>query len=359
MITIHLTPDDLVAMRFAYRPMLEIPLSYRVLRNPALHGPHYRWVEIARGALHDVDLPYLDALVTADGCYIPNFLTPTPTGKRIELEDDLADLLATPHDEIRRDMRQMIHVNGDSEMRRFFLAHPGEALDCLIDDMRLYWQRTMAAHWSGMMGIIESDVLYRARTLALDGPGTLFEDLHASVGYRECEGRQCACVHPDSEVSLFEDLTSSVSYRDHVIEIRRTCQCAHDDLDISLMGTGLQLAPTVFASKCLYQIVPESPAMLAYQVRGTGVWMQSERAANRSLEIALGASRAHVLEALTTPQSTGELAFNLHVTAGTVSQHLSRLCEAGLIAPRRSGKRVYYHLTERGETLIALFERSP
>ena len=31
--------------------------------------------------------------------------------------------------------------------------------------------------------------------------------------------------------------------------------------------------------------------------------------------------------------------------------------KAGLVEPHRSGIRVYYHLTRRGEELIALFER--
>jgi DNA-binding transcriptional ArsR family regulator len=46
----------------------------------------------------------------------------------------------------------------------------------------------------------------------------------------------------------------------------------------------------------------------------------------------------------------------VHITAATASQHLSRLTKAGLVEPRRSGKRVYYHLTQRGQKLIELFE---
>jgi hypothetical protein len=34
-------------MRFAYRPILEIPLSYRVLKNPEYQPPYHKWVEEA------------------------------------------------------------------------------------------------------------------------------------------------------------------------------------------------------------------------------------------------------------------------------------------------------------------------
>jgi DNA-binding MarR family transcriptional regulator len=55
------------------------------------------------------------------------------------------------------------------------------------------------------------------------------------------------------------------------------------------------------------------------------------------------------------PMNTGEIAQRLQITAGAASQHLSRLNQAGLVEPHRSGKRVYYHLTSRGEKLLALF----
>jgi DNA-binding transcriptional ArsR family regulator len=328
MITIAMTPDDLVGMRFAYRPIMEIPLSYRVLINPAFQGRYGSWVEETRHSLHGIDLPYLDALVQPTG-YIPDFLTPTPTTtNRRSIHDDLADVLATPDDVIHQHVLNLIAEDGDSEMRRFFVAHPREAVQCLVDDLLIYWTRTLDSVWTRMISILETDILYRARILAMDGPAALFGDLHPTISY---DGQQ--------------------------ITIMPLCMHRHHETHFSLEGDGLQLVPLVF-SGCgrVFQIVPEYASMLAYTVRGTGMWYEKPSAPNKSLEMALGSSRAAVLEALTTPQTTSELAFRLHVTAGTVSQHLMRLADAGLITPRRSGKRVYYHLTERGEKLIALFD---
>ena len=103
-------------------------------------------------------------------------------------------------------------------------------------------------------------------------------------------------------------------------------------------------------------IEPEWQAMLIYAPRGTGLWWREfTPTPDQSLEIALGEGRAQVLRALVTPMNTGEIGLRLHITAGAVSQHLNRLQQAGLVEPHRSGKRVYYQLTERGEKLLALF----
>jgi DNA-binding MarR family transcriptional regulator len=51
------------------------------------------------------------------------------------------------------------------------------------------------------------------------------------------------------------------------------------------------------------------------------------------------------------------MAHRLSLTSGAISQQLDRLKRAGLVESHRSGKRVYYRLTRRGEDLIALFER--
>ena len=327
MITIHLTSDDLVKMRFAYRPLLEIPLSYRVLINPEFQSPYLRWVNEAHGALDDIDLPYLSALVTSHG-YIPDFLTPTPTTKRVSIEADFEELLATPDELIRKGILTLIEEDGDSEIRRFFLVHPREAIECLVDDLRIYWQRTLTHYWSRMISSLEGDMLYRGRLLALDGPGSMFDDLH-----------------------------SSVHFGHDAIQLQPVCQHLHRDVEMTLDGTGIQLVPVIFRG-CgrMFQVEPGWQPMLAYGVRAAGLWYQKAPSSNHSLELALGAGRARALQMLKTPSSTREVAFKLCVSASSASQHLTRLTKSGLAEPRRSGKWVYYHLTQRGENLLALFD---
>jgi DNA-binding MarR family transcriptional regulator len=326
MIMINLTPDDLVGMRFAYRPLLEIPLSFRVLSNPSFQAPYLRWLNEARRSLNDAEFPYLSALATPSG-YIPDFLTPAPLTNRVNIEDDFEDILATPDAVIRGDIQMLIAEHGDSEMRQFFLIHPREAVFCLVEELRLYWNRVLAHYWSRMISTLEGDMLHRGRLLALNGAGALFEDLHPTI-----------------------------SYRPNQINIQPVCQCLHHDVDFTLTGDGIQLVPMIFQG-CgrMFQVTPGRRSMLAYGVRGTGLWPQKQ--VMQSLELALGTGRARVLQALRTPATTGEVAYKLHVSAGTASQHLARLTKAGLVEPRRSGKRVFYTLTQRGEHLIALFER--
>ncbi len=98
--------------------------------------------------------------------------------------------------------------------------------------------------------------------------------------------------------------------------------------------------------------------MLAYAIRGAGLWATTRQPSNRSLELALGTGRARVLQNLRKPASTGELAHKLGVSAGAISQHLGRLTQAGLVEPHRSGKRVFHFLTRRGQDLLDLFDRT-
>jgi DNA-binding HxlR family transcriptional regulator len=327
MITINIMPDDLVKMRFAYRPLLEIPLSYRVLINPEFQSPYRPWLEEVRHTLYDADLPYLSALVTGHG-YIPDFLTPTPSTKHGDIEADFEALLATPDELIQDGILTLIESDGDSEMRRYFLAHPRAAIGCLVEELREYWRRTLVHYWSRMMSTLEGDLLYRARQLALDGPGALFEDLHSSVDFRNSQ-----------------------------IQLLPVCQHLHDDVELTLHGEGIQIVPLIFRG-CgrMFQVTQGWQPMLAYGVRGAGLWYQKPASSNQSLEHALGTGRARVLRVLQMPASNGEIAFKARISAATASQHLLRLTKAGLVQPQRSGKRVYYSLTERGVSLLALFE---
>lgn len=65
-----------------------------------------------------------------------------------------------------------------------------------------------------------------------------------------------------------------------------------------------------------------------------------------------GGSCKAVIEALTVPASTGELAAEVDVTPGAISQHVSVLRECDLVTSRRAGRRVIHSLTQTGEALV-------
>jgi DNA-binding transcriptional ArsR family regulator len=325
---IHITPGDLAKLRFSYRPLLEIPLSYRALINPEFQSPHLRWVDEACRALYDVDLPYLSALIAPYG-FIPDFLTPTPLTTGSHIEADFEQVLSTPDNVIRQNVQWLMQDIGESEMRLYFVAHPRDAVRKLVEELRLYWQRTLALSWSKMINVLEGDILYRGRLLALDGTDHLLPDLHPSIAYRPGQ-----------------------------IDISPTCNHVHCPRQVSLCGDGIQLVPTIFnEAGRMIQITPGWHPMIAYKARGIGVY-QRETRASKPLEMALGAGRASVLQALTIPANTGELAHRLMLTSGAVSQHLKRLILAGLVESHRSGKRVYYQLSKRGVDLLTLFDRT-
>jgi hypothetical protein len=330
MIRIHLTPDDLVNMRFAYRPVIELAFSYRVLINPEHQWPHRRWVEEAQRALYGIELPYLDALVPRRG-FLPDFLTPTPLTNRMDIESDLEEVLATPDAVIRQQVRWLIPDVGETDTRRFYLAHPREAVQCLVEDMRLYWQRTLAESWSRMLAVLDGDILYRGRVLTLDGLESLLPNLHPSISYQR--------------------------HAIHLGPVGHSNTPAHCPVKVELEGRGIQFVPIIFnVAGRTWKTTAEWRPMIGYTARGVGLY-NSETRASLPLETTLGAGRAQVLQALVVPASTGELAHRLMITSGAVSQQLDRLKQAGLVEAHRSGKRVYYQLTRRGEELIALFER--
>jgi DNA-binding HxlR family transcriptional regulator len=150
---------------------------------------------------------------------------------------------------------------------------------------------------------------------------------------------------------MLRSMHPKLTFRDGMIELLK-----NRDAEFYLDGSGMQLVPSIFAGNMLmYQVVPEWQPMLIYSPRGLGLWQQSAQEHNHSLELALGEGRARVLQTLATPSNTGEIARRLEISAGAASQHLSRLQQAGLVEPNRSGRRVYYHLTDRNAQLLTLF----
>lgn len=48
MITVRLSPEDLSRVRFAFSPLLETVMSFRVLLDPGRHALHLPWAELGR-----------------------------------------------------------------------------------------------------------------------------------------------------------------------------------------------------------------------------------------------------------------------------------------------------------------------
>lgn len=320
MITIHLTADDLNNLRFAFSPLRELSASYWTLMKPALYAIHLPWIHEAMAALAGIELPHLGALITPDGQFA-NFLTPTPYTPRPSFDEEMARLRQTPAQAIRHDVSQLDYKTATAHA---FLDAPEAALAALADEIELYWQRTLAHHWPRIHAVLESDVLYRARQLALQGADQVFNELHRNIRY---QGQTI------------------------IVETARTAT-------ITLDGSGLILVPLIFMWNDL--LLPDEEKagipVIGYSVRGAGLWTHQAESPEAALIAMLGAGRAAVLVQLTTPLSTTEIAERLGVTPGNISLHIARLREAGLVESQQLGKWVFHRLTPRGEGVLKLFE---
>jgi hypothetical protein len=319
MITIHLTADDLNNLRFAFSPLRELSASYWTLMKPALYAIHLPWIHEAFAALEGIELPHIGALITPDGQFA-NFLTPTPYTPRPSFDEELVHLRQTPPNIVQQDVAQLEHKTATAYQ---FLDAPEAALAALVEEIQLYWQRTLAHHWPRIHAVLESDVLYRARQLALHGADQVFNDLHRFIHY--------------------EDQTIRV-------ETQR-------EATMRLDGSGLTLVPLIFMWNDLLLPDEARPGVpvIGYSARGAGLWTHQAEAPDAALTAMLGAGRAGVLVQLTTPLSTSELAERLGVTPGNISLHIARLREAGLVESQQLGKWVFHRLTPRGEGVLRLF----
>lgn len=328
MITIELQPGDLENIRFAFSPLIELTESYCVILRAQKQAPFSAWIEEMQRALYGYEFPYLDAVIPPRH-YMADFVTPTPTSTQSTLEDELARVAATPPDVIRKNILKAIQVGGETETRRHFLVNPQEAMECLLQELRLYWQLALAHHWERIRSVLEGDVLFNAREIALYGVDHMFENISSEW----------------------------LKYRDSVIYLNKKKPLCQDDYAYRLEGSGIYLVPAVFGRSHLsWQIVPEWKPMLIYGARGSGLWYRAEvPEPDKALRMALGTGRAKVLLALKSPAHTAELAQRLKLTSGAISQHLQRLHHAGLVESHRSSHRVYYRLTPRGEKLVGLF----
>ncbi|GKQ33689.1 transcriptional regulator [Streptomyces sp. A012304] len=315
--------EDLADTRFALSPLHETLFSLRVLRDPGLSALHLPWRRSVLGELGALDTALLMSLV-AQRRTLPDFLTPNPTSFAPAFEEELAAVRRTRPAQVRHDLLLAHDPDPLPTALRDALADDRRVTglrDAICDVLRQYWEVAVEPMWPRMRLVLEADMTYRARRLALGGARLLFADMHPNLRWQGGELRI-----------------------DKMISGHR----------VRASGRGLLLLPSVFAHKPAPPVSPDEPPSLVYPCRGVAtLWDTAPPPDNTALVSLLGASRARLLALLEEPLPTVELARRLRVTPSAVSQHLRVLHATGLVARARDGRQVLYRRSPLGDRLTS------
>ena len=161
-----------------------------MLRVPAWHALHLPWVRATRAMVADLDLSELFALVPVRGP-TADFLAPPPTSPLPEFAAELEVVRRTPPDRVAAELAEAPGLPEPLAQR--IREDPGSAIGRLADALQAYWDIALAPHWPRIQALLEADVLWRSRRLALGGARALFEDLHETDAVRNG-----ACENPRS-----------------------------------------------------------------------------------------------------------------------------------------------------------------
>jgi DNA-binding transcriptional ArsR family regulator len=325
-IRIELSDDDLSRTRLALSPLWELVASLFVLHKDQPPPEYAPWVARARRALRGVELGPL-RLDSPLRHTCPDFMAPIPVEPLAALEDEIERVRSTEPDVVRADLAEC-WPDGPPPAWDALAARPLELVEQLADAMHAYWHAALADEWPQLRAVLEGEMLARARSLALDGPAALLDELHPSVRWRR-----------------------------PVVEVQKKSK----DLELELGGRPLVLVPLVFAGSVLLGSQARERAIgLGYQARGTAaLWAPEEATADGRVELLLGHGRAAVLRSLERPATTTELARRLGYAPSTVSAHLDVLSRAGLVDRHRVRRSVFYGLNETGRSLVFLLADVP
>jgi DNA-binding transcriptional ArsR family regulator len=309
-------PDDVARLRFAFSPMWELIDSLRVLRTPSRRALHLPWLRAVRPRLRGLDLTELYALVPVTG-YLPDFLTPPPDTPLPQFAAELERVRRTPPGTAFAELACV--RSPDLRALARFREDPAAGVQRVADALEAYWKVAVEEFWPRIHGVLDADVMWRARRLATGGVRELFGDLHASVSW-----------HGDR-------LRTEKSY----------------DYRGDITGDGLLLVPSAFGWPDVSVMVEPYQPMLSYPARGVGnLWSAGVPCTQNALSALIGRSRAQILTALEEPSSTTALARRMDLSAGAVSQHLTVLSDGGLVVRQRIGREVLYRRTPVGDSLV-------
>jgi DNA-binding transcriptional ArsR family regulator len=321
---IEVGPGDVTASRFAVSPLVEVTSALGVLAGRHETGPLEPWVRRARPAFRALmEDPAVRALayLRRRGGYVADFVTPPPDRVHITLDEQLAQVRATPTALARFELAQnRAGLAAPDRGVRAVLDSP-EVVPLLAGGLARAFAALIAPDWPTIQTIFERDLLYRAGRLAVYGWAEALAGLSPRVHW-----------HPSETGGLIE-------------------LSGLDGPRVSLNGAGLLFQPSVFAGLG-YSTEPPWRNTLSYRARGVATLWSRHAPPNDGLPRLIGRTRADVLRALDEPTTTTRLSALLTMSLGNVGDHLAVLRDCGLVARDRYGRAVLYRRTELGDALL-------
>lgn len=317
---------DLARVRFAHSLTRELIASIRSLQDPKRRRIYARWRSNVLRDLKALDMELLTAL-SPPGRYAFSFLMPPPSTSRPRLADELEAIATAAPAAVRAEIELASGYGRLPQPLHRLHRDPAACLPEIADQLARYWRVAIEPYEERLEAIVAADVAHRTDQFASGGLTEVFDHLHPEV-----------------------------SYRDGRLLIDKPHHCAHR---LDLTGTGVVLLPCVFNWPTLIvDCCGVDQPSLTYPPRGVGNLCQDETGQADALAALIGRTRASLLNALSLPRSTTQLAAEFNLTAAAVSQHLKVLKETGLVAPRRRGRTVLYERTTAVAALLSSTSRS-
>jgi DNA-binding transcriptional ArsR family regulator len=253
---------------------------------------------------------------------IPDFVTPPPPTAVPKFSDELENLCKVPEAVLRAEI-EIAYPRGVPPELKSLLREPSALLNEIAFLLNEFWHRAIAPDWQRLHCFLESEVLFRARAMALGGLDAVFQGLHRCVIYRD----GCLSVQ-------------TVSYWDGK---RRK--------------PGILLVPSIFGWPDAFLTVrPPWQPTVVYPARGIAdLWTPNELPYSARLRRVLGSSRAKILARLQEPQTTKQISASLNISPPSVSEQIMNLRLAGILDRTRIGRNVFYSVNEKGKGLLAAF----
>ncbi|WP_406731357.1 ArsR/SmtB family transcription factor [Streptomyces sp. NBC_01794] len=213
---------------------------------------------------------------------------------------------------ITSELDHLVRVSGDAAETRRTAAL-----------LKMYWDHAVAPYWTSIRSSLEEEILFRGRTLAVEGPEAMLHEVGGRV--------------------LWSKPLLTAPY--------------HCDLERTVKRSRLLLIPTVFAGGLRLFVEHDERLAMSYQARAAGHFhVLTARPAppepDDRLALLLGKGRAQVARVLVVPGTTTTVAETLGLAKSTVSQHLAVLTEAGFVWKQRLGGQVFYQLDSNGRALL-------